>query len=87
MEFNLLTLVGISLALMFFGYFFGLFEGRAQGAKKHKNQEELSNNAKGIFASPSLRACASERNQPAETHGDYPSGVRRDHRGMQEEKR
>jgi hypothetical protein len=40
MQFNLLTLIGISLAAMFFGYFFGLFEGRGQGYKKHKQETE-----------------------------------------------
>lgn len=39
MEFNLLTLLGISLAAMFFGYFFGLFEGRGQGYKRRKKEE------------------------------------------------
>lgn len=52
MEFNLLTLIGISLALMFFGYFFGLFEGRGQGAKKRRDEEELNNSSKGVFDKP-----------------------------------
>ena len=52
MEFNLVTLVGISLAVMFFGYFFGLFEGRSQGTKKRKNEEEMNNSTKGIFEQP-----------------------------------
>ena len=46
MEIKLLAVIGISLATMFFGYFFGLFEGRGQGYKKRK-QEETSD--------PSLR--------------------------------
>ncbi len=39
MEFNLVALIGISLAAMFFGYFFGLFEGRGQGYKRRKKEE------------------------------------------------
>jgi hypothetical protein len=52
MEFNLLTLIGISLALMFFGYFFGLFEGRGQGAKKQKSEDELKMGGKSMFEQP-----------------------------------
>lgn len=33
---NLFVLIGIALAVMFFGYFFGLFEGRGQGYKKDR---------------------------------------------------
>jgi hypothetical protein len=36
---SLFALIGISLALMFFGYFFGLFEGRGQGYKTRKKEE------------------------------------------------
>ncbi len=35
MELSPLALVGIGLATMFFGYAFGLFEGRSQGRKQH----------------------------------------------------
>jgi hypothetical protein len=52
MEFNLLTLIGISLALMFFGYFFGLVEGRGQGAKKRRDEEELNNRSNVVFDKP-----------------------------------
>ncbi len=38
-ELNLLILIGIGLAAMFFGYFFGLFEGRGQGYKRRKKEE------------------------------------------------
>ncbi len=34
-----LALIGIALAAMFFGYGFGLFEGRGQGYKKRKQEE------------------------------------------------
>jgi hypothetical protein len=44
MEISILALLGIALATMFFGYFFGLFEGRGQGYKKRK-QEEASDPA------------------------------------------
>ncbi len=36
---SLFALIGIGLALMFFGYFFGLVEGRGQGYKRRKNEE------------------------------------------------
>ncbi len=39
MQINL-TMLGIGLAVMFFGYFFGLFEGRGQGYKRRKTEEE-----------------------------------------------
>ncbi len=38
-ELSILAIIGIGLATMFFGYFFGLFEGRGQGYKKRKNEE------------------------------------------------
>jgi len=37
---NFLVLIGIALAAMFFGYFFGLFEGRGQGYKRRKEEEK-----------------------------------------------
>ncbi|HEX8992561.1 MAG TPA: hypothetical protein VF784_12855 [Anaerolineales bacterium] len=49
MEISLLALIGIGLATMFFGYFFGLFEGRGQGYKKRKSEEA---------SDPSLRPAA-----------------------------
>ncbi len=36
---NPLVAIGIGIAVMFFGYAFGLFEGRGQGYKKRKNEE------------------------------------------------
>ena len=39
MEISVLALLGIGLATMFFGYFFGLFEGRGQGYKRRKKDE------------------------------------------------
>lgn len=42
MEISLLALIGIGLATMFFGYFFGLFEGRGQGYRKGRKEEALS---------------------------------------------
>ena len=39
MEISLLALIGIGLGTMFFGYFFGLFEGRGQGYKRRKREE------------------------------------------------
>ena len=34
-----LVVIGIAIAAMFFGYFFGLFEGRGQGYKKRQKEE------------------------------------------------
>ena len=36
---NPLVAIGIGIAVMFFGYAFGLFEGRGQGYKKRKKEE------------------------------------------------
>jgi hypothetical protein len=36
---NPLVVIGIAIAAMFFGYFFGLFEGRGQGYKKRQKEE------------------------------------------------
>lgn len=38
-ELTYLALIGIAMAAMFFGYGFGLFEGRSQGYKKRKKEE------------------------------------------------
>lgn len=40
MELTALELIGIGLAAMFFGYGFGLFEGRGQGYKRRRGEEE-----------------------------------------------
>ena len=39
-EMTYLAIIGIAIAAMFFGYGFGLFEGRSQGYKKRKEEEE-----------------------------------------------
>jgi len=36
---NPLVAIGIGIGVMFFGYFFGLFEGRGQGYKKRQREE------------------------------------------------
>jgi len=36
---NPLVVIGAAIAVMFFGYFFGLFEGRVQGSKKHNIED------------------------------------------------
>ena len=38
-EITYLAIIGIAIAAMFFGYAFGLFEGRNQGYKKRKKEE------------------------------------------------
>ena len=40
-EITYLAIIGIGLAAMFFGYGFGLFEGRNQGYKKRRGEEAL----------------------------------------------
>ena len=52
MEINTTTLIGIGLVAMFFGYFFGLFEGRGQGYKKRKNEDELNPGSKVAIEEP-----------------------------------
>jgi hypothetical protein len=39
-ELTYLAIIGIGMAAMFFGYGFGLFEGRGQGYKRRKTEEE-----------------------------------------------
>jgi hypothetical protein len=41
MEISIAAMLGIAIATMFFGYFFGLFEGRGQGYKRRRKEEEL----------------------------------------------
>lgn len=66
MEINLLTLVGIALAAMFLGYFFGLFEGRGQGYKRRKKEE-----AAGQPAEPATQAeHATQAEPPSPTPPD-----------------
>jgi hypothetical protein len=62
MEFNLLTLVGISMALMFFGYFFGLVEGRGQGAKKARDEEAAKRLSEPTLPPPSPPLAPVENN-------------------------
>jgi hypothetical protein len=45
MEISVLALVGIGLGAMFFGYLFGLLEGRGQGYKNRKKEEALEGTA------------------------------------------
>lgn len=51
MQINL-TMLGIGLAVMFFGYFFGLFEGRGQGYKRRKKEEEEEKKTKAAIEKP-----------------------------------
>ncbi len=61
MQFNLLALLGISLATMFFGYFFGLFEGRGQGYKRRKQEEEREKKARAALEAPLPPPAPTER--------------------------
>lgn len=65
MEISLLALIGISLATMFFGYFFGLFEGRGQGYKRGQREVSLSRTEEPPATAPT---------PPSERDGD---GLRR----------
>jgi len=49
---NTYIYVGVAILAMFFGYFFGLFEGRSQGYKKRKKEEEQERQAKPEEALP-----------------------------------
>ena len=63
---NLFVLIGIALAVMFFGYFFGLSEGRGQGYKKRKAEEQdkpLPGSTPVIKDDPGLLRLKSENNQ------------------------
>lgn len=61
-----LAIIGIGLAAMFFGYGFGLFEGRGQGYKKRKKEEA---------SDPSLRPVI----QPAPAPPPTPASPANDH--------
>jgi hypothetical protein len=49
---NTYIYVGVAVLAMFFGYFFGLFEGRGQGYKKRKKEEEQERQAQPEEALP-----------------------------------
>ena len=50
-EITYLAIIGIGLAAMFFGYGFGLFEGRSQGYKKRRGEEVLEEKEKPTASS------------------------------------
>ncbi len=52
MEINPIALIAIGLAAMFFGYFFGLLEGRGQGAKKQKAEDDARVNIQTALPPP-----------------------------------
>ena len=57
-EITYLAIIGIGLAAMFFVYVFGLFEGRNQGYKKRKAEEDQEEKEKPAASS-----------QPRHCHG------------------
>jgi hypothetical protein len=77
MEFSLLALIGISLATMFFGYFFGLIEGRGQGYKRGRKEESLSR-----AQEPSPPATPAQRPESATDEQRSLLVVRRDEAGQ-----
>ncbi len=52
LQFNLLQLIAIILAAMFFGYGFGLFEGRGQGYKRRQNEEAAEPRPAPVISQP-----------------------------------
>jgi hypothetical protein len=62
MQFNLFVVIGIGLAAMFFGYFFGLFEGRGQGYKKRKKEEPEEKRIQPPVITPPAPAAPKENN-------------------------
>ena len=50
-EITYLAIIGIGLAVMFFGYGFGLFEGRNQGYKKRRGEESKEEKEKPAVSS------------------------------------
>jgi len=57
-EITYLAIGAIALVAMFFGYGFGLFEGRSQGYKKRKKEEatEKETAAGAVWTRPGPRA-------------------------------
>lgn len=49
-EITYLAIIGIGLAAMFFGYGFGLFEGRSQGYKKRRGEENQEEKEKSTLS-------------------------------------
>lgn len=68
---NTYIYVGVAVLAMFFGYFFGLFEGRSQGYKKRKKEEEQEKQAQSetepmpTEAAPGLQSIAAQDPPPA----------------------
>jgi len=62
MQFNLFIVIGIGLAAMFFGYGFGLFEGRGQGYKKRKKEEPEEKKIQPPVIAPPAPAAPKENN-------------------------
>jgi hypothetical protein len=52
MEISLLALIGIALGTMFFGYFFGLFEGAARDTEAPEGRETVRPPAGGLNDHP-----------------------------------
>lgn len=71
-EITYLTIIAIAMAAMFFGYGFGLFEGRNQGYKKRK-KEEATGAASNPITEPRRSAPAPE---PVKVMVDEPGLMR-----------
>ena len=63
MEISFLALIGIGLGAMFFGYLFGLLEGRGQGSKNRKQEgvlEPTANSPSGGAASTTAEVAGTD---------------------------
>src|SRR5512146_443632 len=66
MQLPVLAILGIALAAMFFGYGFGLFEGRGQGYKRRQKEEASKPDVRPVAppppAAPALAPAAPPEN-------------------------
>jgi len=58
---NPVVVFGLAIGAMFFGYFFGLFEGRGQGYKRRKAEEAEEKNEPGELISEPLPPTSPEK--------------------------
>jgi len=58
---NPVVVFGLAIGAMFFGYFFGLFEGRGQGYKRRKAEEAEEKNEPGELISEPLPPASPEK--------------------------
>lgn len=81
MEISPLVLIGICLAVMFFGYFFGLFEGRGQGYKRRKDEEKFDVSARAPLETSTPSAGLEARSSKSDQQAKNLLGLRFDEKG------